>query len=457
MFFDISDTEKKASTILILFLAFIIISCTAGDGESVSNERIIESNQPEQITAANTNAPQQAYKSTINKKYNFNVYIENSGSMDGYVTGRTEFENCVYNLVSDIKHRSFSDSLNLYYINSKPITWKKNADINQLSEFIERLEPSTFRQRSNGRGTSDLHKILSMVIDRVDNNNVGVVVSDFIFSPGRGIDAVDYLVSQQTNIKSTFATKLSKLNMSTLTLQCNSNFAGNYYDKENNATDFSNAPIKRPYYIMFIGPDKAIKDFIDNTDFERLKERGYKQMYYQFMHGINPAKYTPTKVMRDRLGIYDIDMPATKGRINKAEMGNSNPKFQFTVAVDFSGIVADQNYFLKSANYEIPPNYSIKIEAIKDSTRIETSGYTHLLKLGTNELRTQSVFVRLKDNKPEWINLSNSDNDANIRSKDQQQKTFGIKYLLQGIEDAYKMDKGNNLYLFSTEIKVTKR
>jgi hypothetical protein len=296
-----------------------------------------------------------------------------------------------------------------------------------------------------------------MVVDRVDNSNVGVVVSDFIFSPGRGTDAVDYLVSQQTNIKSTFATKLSKLNMSTLVLQCNSNFAGKYYDKDNNAADFSNAPIKRPYYIMFIGPDMAIKEFIDNTDFERLKERGYKKMYYQFMHGINPAKYTPTKVMRDRLGTYDIEMPATKGRINKAEMGNSNPKFQLTVAVDFSGIVADQNYFLKSANYEIPPNYSIKIEAIKDSTKIETKGYTHLLKLGTNELRTQPVFIRLKDTKPEWINLSNSDNDANIRSREQQEKTFGIKYLLQGVEDAYKMDKGNNLYFFDTKIMVTKR
>jgi hypothetical protein len=150
-------------------------------------------------------------------------------------------------------------------------------------------------------------------------------------------------------------------------------------------------------------------------------------------------------------------MPATKGRINKAEMGNSSPKFQFTVAVDFSGIVADQNYFLTTANYEIPPNYSIKIEAIKDSTKIETSRYTHLLKLGTNELRTQSVFIRLKDTKPEWINISNSDNDANIRSKEQQEKTFGIKYLLQGIEDAYKIDKGNNLYFFDTKIMVTKR
>ena len=36
-----------------------------------------------------------------------NVYIENSGSMDGYVKGVTEFEQAVYNYLTDIKFLNF--------------------------------------------------------------------------------------------------------------------------------------------------------------------------------------------------------------------------------------------------------------------------------------------------------------------------------------------------------------
>ena len=32
------------------------------------------------------------------------VFVENSGSMDGYVKGATDFENAVYSYLSDIQH-----------------------------------------------------------------------------------------------------------------------------------------------------------------------------------------------------------------------------------------------------------------------------------------------------------------------------------------------------------------
>jgi len=48
---------------------------------------------------------------------NVNVYVENSGSMDGYVKGATEFENIIYSYLSDIKISGLADSLNLFYIN----------------------------------------------------------------------------------------------------------------------------------------------------------------------------------------------------------------------------------------------------------------------------------------------------------------------------------------------------
>ncbi|MDR3251423.1 MAG: hypothetical protein LBT42_07175 [Tannerella sp.] len=79
-----------------------------------------------------------------------NVYIENSGSMDGYVRGVTEFEQAVYNYLSDIKISGVADSLNLFYINSKVIPQGSGSDIAVIEDFILKLEPSSFSQKGGG-------------------------------------------------------------------------------------------------------------------------------------------------------------------------------------------------------------------------------------------------------------------------------------------------------------------
>jgi hypothetical protein len=60
-----------------------------------------------------------------NPKPVVNVYMENSGSMFGYVDGLTEFEASVYSYLSDIANTS-TDSLNLFYINSRIIPQQSN-------------------------------------------------------------------------------------------------------------------------------------------------------------------------------------------------------------------------------------------------------------------------------------------------------------------------------------------
>jgi len=54
--------------------------------------------------------------------------------MDGFVKGVTEFEQAVYNYLTDIKISQFTDSMNLFYVNSDVIP--QGSDI---SDFIEKL------------------------------------------------------------------------------------------------------------------------------------------------------------------------------------------------------------------------------------------------------------------------------------------------------------------------------
>ena len=79
--------------------------------------------------------PNQASNSIA--KFNVDVYIENSASMDGYVKGATEFETAVYNLLGNFKTGDFCESLNLNYINRNITYTKTNAlpqDIQDLSK-----------------------------------------------------------------------------------------------------------------------------------------------------------------------------------------------------------------------------------------------------------------------------------------------------------------------------------
>ena len=55
----------------------------------------------------------QAESKEQHKKFNINVYLENSASMDAYVRGFTEFETAIYNLLGDFKISKICDSLKI--------------------------------------------------------------------------------------------------------------------------------------------------------------------------------------------------------------------------------------------------------------------------------------------------------------------------------------------------------
>ncbi|MDO9635195.1 MAG: hypothetical protein Q7J05_09220 [Paludibacter sp.] len=158
-------------------------------------------------------------------KPNLKVYVENSGSMNGYVKGVTDFEQSVYNYLTDIKISNLADSLSLYYINSNIIP--QGSDI---SDFIEKLEPNTFQAKGGNLGISDISNVLKSVLSETKENEIAILVTDGIFSPGKGKNAAEYLVNQLIGIKKTMAEHLSSYpNTATVIYQLSSQFEGFYY------------------------------------------------------------------------------------------------------------------------------------------------------------------------------------------------------------------------------------
>jgi predicted adenine nucleotide alpha hydrolase (AANH) superfamily ATPase len=385
--------------------------------------------------------------------FNINVYLENSASMDGYVKGVTEFETAIYNLLGDFKISGLCDSLNLNYIN-KTIPYKKqNALPADIQDFIEKLEPSDFKQRGGDRSVSDLKNILNSVLKTVNDKNAAVLISDFVFSPGKNANAQDYLNNQGVGIKIDFAEKLKDFDLSAVVIQLQSNFDGLYYDKTDKPLSFKG---KRPYYVWIFGSTQQISSILNKKVLDNIKGGYSNRLVLQSIKEISEPNY---KILYSpKIGSFSAKQLNAK-IISDASASKENQNkglFGFNVAVDFSKCLQDENYFLDTNNYILSnTKYQLTVETITDKNDASLSGFTHLLKLQTTELREEVLKIDIVGKTPSWVFNSTSIDDSKILSvNSEQQKTFGLQYLIEGVNDAfYPKSKSNSINSISIKIK----
>lgn len=386
--------------------------------------------------------------------FNINVYLENSASMDGYVKGVTEFETAIYNLLGDFKISGLCDSLNLNYINKTIPYQKQNALPADIQDFIEKLEPSVFKQRGGDRSVSDLKNILSTVLKTVNDKNAAVLISDFVFSPGKNANAQDYLNNQGVGIKIDFAEKLKEFDLSAAVIQLQSNFDGLYYEKTDKPIPFKG---KRPYYIWIIGSTQQISAILEKKILNNIKGGYSNRLILQSVKGTSEPNY---KILYSpKIGSFSAKQLNSK-IISDASASKDNQNkglFGFNVAVDFSSSLQDANYFLDTDNYVLSnAKYQLKVETITDKNDASLLGFTHLLKLQTSELREEVLKIDIVGKTPSWVFNSTSIDDSNIlNDNSEQQKTFGLKYLIEGVSDAF-YPKSNSNAINSISITIKK-
>jgi hypothetical protein len=397
--------------------ALLLASCVGENG----SRRSAKVATPAKDSLVTPPAP---IKSTVN------VYIENSGSMDGYVNGVTEFERTVYNYISDISILDFAASLNLYYINNQII-----SDTSDIADFIQKLEPSTFKMKGGNRATSDIANVLKTVLKETSANKTSIFVTDGIFSPGKDKDASQYLLNQQIGIKRIFSDFLKNNNTAAVMVyQLQSNFNGTYYDYVDAKSKINE---NRPFYIWVIGDVKQLCDLRKKIADDKLKKYSAEQHLNVFtvMNGMQMVKYA----INPSLGRFKKSRVDNK-TIEDLEKDNRSGKVKFGINVDFSNLLLDESYLLNPENYENSSNYDLEI---KPSA---TKGYTHTLIFTADRIYAVPVTVKLKTDIPAWINETNDDEGVKAIPN----KTYGIKYQLEGVFDAFTIS--NKYY---TEIKIT--
>jgi len=364
---------------------------------------------------------------------NVNVYIENSASMDGYVKGVTEFEQAIYSYISDIKLADFCNTLNLNYINSKIL---KQPD--DVSDFIEKLEPSSFRIKGGNRGTTDISNLFKSIMEEQGKDDVAILISDFVFSPGRR-DASEFLTNQQIGIKTHFVTRLKEdTKYAAVLYRLVSKFDGNYYNRIDSPTYICN---ERPFFIWLLGNADQLQRLTSEIKKENIKGKGVQNTFsISKMSQATPYSILPMP----RVGTFQIDPANVKTGILKAKVDKKNPneKFMVSFGVNYSSFLLEDSYLTDPENYEIN-NKAYSIEIIRNPNSA-TSHYTHIIKLKLDAsqlvISRGNIKVSLLKKTAPWAESFTDYDGMDINADGAMEKTFGLKTLIDGVYDAYKTD-----------------
>lgn len=416
------------------FLAsFALMACVhqqAGRGTG----QLVQSQQS--ATQAQSDEPSSSIVSKVNMLSPdhpvINVYMENSGSMYGYVDlkQKSMFQQSVYSFLVDVKNSGLPSSFNLYFINSKVID--KGTDIDA---FINKITASSF-STSGGNGTrTDIAEMLKDVLSRTSNDTVSIFISDCIFSPGKVNSPEAYLESQKTSLRNSFSEYLDRNPQSAVSVyQIYSPFKGKYYDFQDKPRIYEG---ERPYYIFVIGNTKFVLDLKLAVGFKSfIPEANNYWAIFNF----------PFDVLKPYL--YSLQMGPKKGSFSRKSpkvmskaRNDANGDFMFTLASDMSlyeGIL-ESDYMMDVKNYARLINKVDSKDFFMDIERDENpaSPLTLRYEITTQQRMPVGVFsLVLLRNAPQWA-YDMTDLDDRSFNSGNERKTYGLKYIFDGITSAF--------------------
>lgn len=330
-----------------------------------------------------------------------NVYLENSGSMNGYMCNGSNLKDAVYDYVSDLKNNT--TSCHLFYINSQIIPCKDSLD-----DYIKNLTPSSFAKAGGNLKNTDLRSIFKLIMNKHDANTVSVFVSDCILDIPQ--DATFYFGNCQVSLKNTFNEAILRIpNLGVEIMKLQSKFEGYWFCGKNKQVL---SGVKRPYYIWVIG-DKNILAMLNE-----------KVPVAKIIGGI------------DEYCAYSTSQPITFDIDQKRFAVNHSDKINVEVLVDLRPSLQEKSLLANIYQYSPENPVQTKVTSVRSISK-PNSSFSHVINLELSSPQTLKT-VCISFNYPEmaqWVKLSNDSTGIYENSID---KTTGIQYLIQGVADAYR-------------------
>lgn len=342
------------------------------------------------------------------KNATLKVYIENSGSMDGYVCSGSEFRDAIKGYVSSFEMEC--NKIELFYINTQVIPISNN-----VKQFINNLTPSSFVKYGGNRVNTDMGQLISTLLESANDSTISIFVSDCILDVSK--NSKDYFTDRQIDITNAAKKFNKKGNNSVEIIQLRSHFLGNYYAQDG----ISKLDDYRPYYIWIFGKNELLQAMNQITPIENIT------------HGVlNWASFNKSQEVS-----FDIKNKFGQDPIN---MIPSHGYYQVMINANLSPLLKTNDVLCLPNSYSTNNNRSVKIESIfpMEGNKL----YSHVLSLSIAEnIKSTSELINLIgiNNVPGWVSSTNDDTGVNIKAN--MNKTTGFRYLVEGIADAYKSEK----------------
>ena len=205
------------------------------------------------------------------------IFMENSGSMNGFVTINSEFKNALGHLIA--KTNGFYEGTKLFFIND---AIHHAAVCDNLNDFVLHLNPQTMQVGNTG--STDINKIFGMILDRTKNDTVSILVSDCVYD----VDNVGNLLSAASSsttgtfMKAIRQAKEKDSDFAVILMQCESKFYGYHY--EGNMPMVCNGI--RPYYVIIMGKKEAVLELDEHLELENTPTCIYKVLSFWLFVGV---------------------------------------------------------------------------------------------------------------------------------------------------------------------------
>lgn len=432
---------KNEFLVVVLLVLFSIVGCD----DNVSNQMM--------VTPPLADNPQIG-------QINVNVYLENSGSMFGYLGTNSLFKQSTREVLRNIE---LNHELETFYINDRIYASDKD-----LNTFIADLSPNGIK--AGNQNTSNLTFMLDTLAKASSGNNVSILVTDAIFDiPCDNTSQLfDRLQDKKLEFRNTLVKAVDNEEKMIVVLRMTSEFEGNYYPS---CTPGSQAPMinqKRPYFFFIFGDPLHVEKILEEINYSDLV--GFENIAKFFKAEQKTLPYTILLSGEEKIGDFRSPRGIAPQQVheiidarqqNRPNPNHGNNIFGFGLLIDFENSFLDMEYLLDKGNYLISfnssDNHSYSVRDISQAGNgtpvIAEARKPVIITIATPLVPfLGDIKLSLVYKLPSWVNQYNSDDDTSIIGDTE--TTFGLKYLIAGISDAFEyLNGGEVLYDFEVKIK----
>ncbi|WP_461077588.1 tellurite resistance TerB family protein [Spirosoma flavus] len=391
---------------------------------------------------------------TSTKPLRLKLYLEASASMFPYDTpgGNGAFKRTLNDVLTEF------DAINP----GKGQLYVVNTEVNDLglsmSQFFKQKDIFTVAKTKGKTTSTDFEGIFTEILRSTSGDDLSVLVSDLIYSDPTltGMSAQKTLDAASSLLTAVFNPYANTHSM--LVIKLKSDFNGTYYSWNNAKKPYNG---ERPYYLCLIGRNETMQRLYQDQTYQTIRRfdqlPGYADSWF---FGRDTKAVTP---------FYSILVtdPARKGRFKRsAEDVRSHSKavhaltdvqpdvtdksLTIPVAVDLSALRLPATLLTDPSQYVVSGKDNFQVTAVQ--TYSGANGTTHKLLLSTEKPARgeRNATIRLRRQfPPRWIANTTTTNDL---SPDQN-STFGLQNLLQGVERAYNPNNQTEYFTLTINLE----